>query len=199
MIVIMSYPLSALFPGAASRTVAPAEHLFHTGDPVAQMFLVDSGSALLLRATQAGAPLILQRAEPGQVLAEASAYSSAYHCDGLAGPVGATVLALPRAQFLAALAEDPALAERWAAHLARSVQTARFRTELRSMRRAEDRLTLWLAEGNTLPPRGAWQDLAAELGLTREALYRALARRREALPRASLAPISGATLHGGPR
>jgi CRP/FNR family transcriptional regulator, dissimilatory nitrate respiration regulator len=199
MIAIMSHPLSALFVGAASRTLAPSDPLFHTGDPVAQMVLVDSGSALLLRATEAGAPLILQRAQPGQVLAEASAYTPTYHCDSLAGPAGATVLAVPRAQFVATLAGDPALAERWAAHLARSVQTARFRTEVRSLRRAEDRLALWLAEGNALPPRGAWADLAAELGLTREALYRALARRRQALPHARPAPISGATLHGGPR
>ena len=178
MIAIMSHALSALFRDASSRKLAPAEPLFHTGDPVAQMVLVAGGTALLLRATEAGAPLILQRAQPGQVLAEASAYSPTYHCDGQAGPAGAIILAMPRAQFLAGLASDSTLAESWAAHLARSVQAARFRSELRSLRRAGDRLALWLAEGNTLPPRGALQDLAAELGLTREALYRALARQR---------------------
>ena len=70
------------------------------------------------------------------------------------------------------------VAESWSALLARSVQAARLRSEIRSLPRVADRLDAWLGEGNALPERGHWQDVAAELGITREALYRELSRRR---------------------
>jgi len=44
--------------------------------------------------------------------------------------------------------------------------------------RVADRLDAWFGEGNALPERGRWQEVAAELGITREALYRELSRRR---------------------
>jgi len=64
--------------------------------------------------------------------------------------------------------------------LARSVQAARLRAEIRSLPKVADRLAAWLGEGNALPDKGHWQEVAAELGVTREALYRELARRRMA-------------------
>ncbi|WP_284165866.1 hypothetical protein [Frigidibacter sp. SD6-1] len=64
--------------------------------------------ALLRRAPQ-GAPLKLQEAGPGEVLAEASVWSARYHCDAEAlGP--ATLAALPVTRFRERLAGDPRLA-----------------------------------------------------------------------------------------
>jgi CRP/FNR family transcriptional regulator, dissimilatory nitrate respiration regulator len=82
--------------------------------------------------------------------------------------------------FCAALERDPALAQLWATHLAHSVQAARFRVEIRTLPKVADRLGVWLAEGNSLPEKGRWQKLAADLGITREVLYRELSRRRNA-------------------
>lgn len=70
------------------------------------------------------------------------------------------------------------LADAWSAHLARSVQVARMRAEIRNLRTVAERVDAWQGEGRALPEKGRWQDLAAELGVTREALYRELARRR---------------------
>ena len=53
------------------------------------------------------------------------------------------------------------------------------RLELRDIRRAEERLLAVLhlrAEADAMVIAGTWKDLAAELGLTQEALYRALSR-----------------------
>jgi hypothetical protein len=44
-----------------------------------------------------------------------------------------------------------------------------------------DRLEAWLCEGNALPSKGRRQDVATEIGVTREALYRELSRRRKRL------------------
>ena len=56
----------------------------------------------------------------------------------------------------------------------------RTRVEQRNIRSARDRLRHWLsvnagADGRTVPLTGTLKDVAAELGLTHEALYRALA------------------------
>ncbi len=66
-----------------------------------------------------------------------------------------------------------------ARHLAREAQAARLRSELLSLRRLADRLDGWLAlNDGMLPPKGRWSTIAADLGVTPEALYRELSRRR---------------------
>jgi CRP-like cAMP-binding protein len=179
MIVIMRERIITLFQNARSVELTPGGPLFLTGDAVADIFLVRSGRVHLQRHTEHGAHLVLQNGGPGTVLAEASAYSTHYHCDAVAAEQS-TARALPKARFLSALAGDPQLAASWAAMLARGVQSARLRAEIRSLPRVAERLDAWLADGNRLPEKGRWQILAAELGVTREALYRELSRRRTA-------------------
>lgn len=178
MIAIMSEALASLFDTAEPRRIKAGAWLFHGGDPVRAMYLITEGMVELTRVTGAGAPVVLQKARAGQVLAEASAYSCRYHCDARAA-TSASVRAVSLACFRARLAENPALAEVWAAHLARAVQAARLRAEIRTLRTVAERLDAWLGEGGALPARGGWQDMAAELGVSREALYRELARRRK--------------------
>ena len=177
MITIMPKSISLLFQDARDTGLAPGETLFAAAEDVANIFMVRSGRVHLQRHTTHGAHMVLQNAGPGAVVAEASAYSSRYHCDAVAAEES-VVAGLPKERFLSALADDPALAESWSALLARSVQAARLRSEIRSLPRVADRLDAWLGEGNALPERGRWQDVAAELGITREALYRELSRRR---------------------
>jgi CRP-like cAMP-binding protein len=179
MMAIMSDAIMRLFDGAEGRRIDAGVRLFHGGDPVRTMYLVAGGAVDLTRVTGAGGPVILQRARPGQVLAEASAYAACYHCDAHA-VTEAVVHALPVAAFRARLTADPLLAECWAAHLAQAVQTARLRAEIRTLRTVAERLDAWLGAAQALPARGTWQDLAAELGVSREALYRELSRRRRA-------------------
>jgi len=147
------------------------------GDAIVSMFLLRAGRADLVRHSGAGVRMILHRAGPGQVLAEASAWSDNYHCDAVAAE-DSVVAVLPRLEFRRRLLAEPPLAQLWMQRLARSVQDARLRAEIRSLPRLADRLDAWLGEGNRMPDRGRWQEVAAELGVTREALYRELARRR---------------------
>lgn len=177
MITIMQTSISVLFQDARDTGLAPEETLFAAGEDVTDIFMVRSGKVHLQRHTTHGAQMVLQNAGPGAVVAEASAYSSRYHCDAIAAEES-VVAALPKQRFLLALADDPALAAGWSALLASSVQAARLRSEIRSLTRVADRLDTWLGEGNALPQKGRWQEVAAELGVTREALYRELSRRR---------------------
>lgn len=181
MIIIMSDLIQSLFSGSRLLDCAAGQELFPIGASVTEMFLVVSGQVHLRRHSLHGVEMVLQRASEGMVLAEASAYSTRYHCSAIA--VTASVLhAVPKSSFLAALAEDRGRSEAWAARLAREVQAARMRSEIRSLPRVAERLDAWLGEGNRLPDKGHWQDVASELGVSREALYRELARRRGSPP-----------------
>ena len=57
-----------------------------------------------------------------------------------------------------------------------SMQEARTRAEIRTLRTVAERLEAWQSMGHIIPEKGQWQDVAVEIGVTREALYRELAR-----------------------
>jgi len=112
-------------------------------------------------------------------LAEASLFSSTYHCDAVAKTT-ATVRLYPKAVLLAELRRDPKIAQAFAATLARQVMTLRTRLEQRNIQSARDRVRHFLAinagpGGGTVSLSGTLKDIAAELGLTHETLYRTLA------------------------
>lgn len=178
MIAIMSDFLDHLFAGSTLRTVAQGENLFLAGDEVAFVYRVRSGRIALNRITPQGTPLLLQGARAGDVLAEASVYSGRYHCDATASEPS-QVEAVGRAQFRAVLSSDRTIAEAWEQRLAHAVQDARMKSEIRTIRTVSERLDTWLSEhGGRLPAKGSWQNLASDLGVSREALYRELARRK---------------------
>lgn len=167
----------SIFDAKTDQQFDPGDTIFQRGAQVTQVFWVRSGLTALVRPLPSGEQAVLQRASSGHIVAEASAYASHYHCDCVA--LEHTVLArMPRTAFLDALRSDAHLAEGWAAYLAHSVQQARMRAEIRSLKTVAERLDAWIAEYGDLPEKGQWQVLADELSVSREALYRELARRR---------------------
>jgi CRP-like cAMP-binding protein len=180
MIVIMSMRILPTLTAMASgrRRIDKGQQLFARGDPVAALYLVEAGSVELVRHQEDGHVLILQRANEGSVLAEASIYVERYYCDGISSSPS-LLMEIPKLRMLEALRRDTAFAENWAAYLAAQVQNARLRAELVSRKTVAARLDGWLAwNGGALPAKGAWKSLAAEIGVSPEALYRELSRRR---------------------
>jgi CRP-like cAMP-binding protein len=122
---------------------------------------------------------VLHIAGPGYTIAEASLFSPAYHCDAIAN-TNAVVRVYPKAAVLAAFEKDRKAAQIFTATLARQVMNLRTRIEQRNIRSARERVRHFLAlnvgtDGRTVALDGTLKDLAAELGLTHEALYRTLA------------------------
>ena len=75
----------------------------------------------------------------------------------------------------AQLSLDPADAEAARAE----VQRARAQAETLSLKTVAERVDAWTTLNNGLPPpKGRWRQVASEIGVTPEALYRELARRR---------------------
>lgn len=177
MIEIMHSEITSLFDSVPVRHWAVGQTLFRVGDRPKLLHFVVSGRVALARILEDGTELTLHIATSGDVLAEASAYTQTYHCYARA-IVASQTRAVDLTEFRAAVDRQPGIAAAWAADLARAVQQARFRIEVRSLRTVRARLDAWLSEGHAWPPSSPLQDIAGEIGVTREALYRELARRR---------------------
>jgi len=161
------------------RELAEGELLFQQGDLASAIFEVANGRVRLLRRTIGDHLVAMYTARRGDLLAEAALFSNVYHCDAVAA-APSRVRVYPKRALLAALRRSPALFEAFATRLAGQLQALRARLELRNIRSARERLLRYLrlsnaGDGRALAIEGHWQDLAADLGLSREALYRTLA------------------------
>ena len=170
---------AAVCAAAVDRKLKAGEALFRLGDKTAGLCEVISGRVRLARVDRSGHEIVLHVAGPGETIAEASLFSPQYHCDAIAN-AKATVRIYPRREVLAAFEKDPKAARAFSAMLARQVMNLRTRIEQRNIRSARERVRHYLAlnagpDGRTVELRGTLKDIAAELGLTHEALYRTLA------------------------
>jgi CRP-like cAMP-binding protein len=170
---------AAVRAAAADRKLKSGETLFRLGDKPTGLYEVLSGQVRLSRVDRAGRESILFVAGSGETIAEASLFSNTYHCDAIAS-TDAVVRIYSKPAVLAAFERNPKLAQDFTATLARQVMNLRTRLARRNIRSARERVRHFLvlntgADGRTVDIRGTLKDLAAELGLTHEALYRTLA------------------------
>ncbi len=161
------------------RSLARNEVLFRQGDRVTAIYFVETGRLRLERRTFDGRLLVLGTTPAGEFFVEAALFSDTYHCDA-AATEPSQVRVYPKTAVLNALRADPASAMSFLALMARQVMGLRQRLELMKVRSAQERVMLYLdlnagPDGRTVNLRSQLQDIASELGLTREALYRTLA------------------------
>jgi len=171
---------SSVRAAAIERRLNPGQTLFYSGSKSTGFYEVVTGTVRLIRVDRSGREAVLQVASAGNTLAEASLFSPTYHCDAVA-TTEATVRKYPKAALLAELQRDPKIARSFAAMLAHQVMTLRTRLERRNIHSARDRVRHFLTvnvnvDGRTVVLSGTLKQLAADLGLTHEALYRTLAR-----------------------
>ena len=179
MIAVMPDLFSVLLPPADREAVLQTgTPLFHRGDTVDRLYLIRNGCVRLLRIDEDGVPAVMQKAGAGEVLAEGSIFSETYHCNAVA--LTDTQACWVNMRTLnQSLATQPHLMEAVARHLAHEVQRTRARVEILSRKTVRDRLSAWLAiNGRELPKRGALKTAAEDIGVSPEAFYRELSRRR---------------------
>lgn len=165
--------------GSVIRELAAGEVLFEQGDRAAAIYKVESGRLRLVRRTIDDHLVIFHTARRGQLFAEASLFSETYHCDAVAA-APSRIRVYPKAKVMEALQTDPVLAAAFIARLAHQLQELRARMELRNIRSARERVLQYLRlraglHGRSVAIEGQLQDIAAEIGMSREALYRTLA------------------------
>lgn len=161
------------------RSLDAGEALFRQRQKASAIFEVVHGRLRLMRHTSDGHSIVLHTANSGELFAEAALFAGTYHCDAVAA-VASRVRAYPKRELLAAFRNDPAIAERFMGVLAHQIHALRARLEERNIRSARERVMHHVAlsagkDGRTMRLDGTLMELAAELGLTHEVLYRTLA------------------------
>ncbi|MCW5636191.1 MAG: Crp/Fnr family transcriptional regulator [Rubrivivax sp.] len=159
--------------------MAAGDTVFAQGARAQAVFFLAAGKVRLVRHGRAGEDVTIHEASAGEFFAEASLQSDRYHCSAVAVQAS-DVYALPAGAMKDLLASDSDFALQWVAALSGQLRRARMRVERLCLRSAQERLRhLLLTEGTG--PRGSYRlrgtlkDLAAELGITHEALYRTVA------------------------
>lgn len=162
---------------ARLATFEKGDALFRVDDRPDHLYFVLDGELALVRHSMNGQEVVLQRTRSG-FFAEASIESRRYHCDGVAKERSRVIL-LPMAAFRNTLASDPSFCAAWIKLLAGEIQRLRTQRERLGRRSLEERIVHYIeSEGldgaiELDRPLKAW---ALDLGVTHEALYRALAR-----------------------
>jgi CRP-like cAMP-binding protein len=171
--------LNSLQVRATEQHLSAGETLFLTGDSVTDLFVVENGRVDLIRHRSDGNVIRLQSAAAGALLAEASLFSAAYHCDAEAAE-DTGLLAFPKRAVLDLLSASPDSALALLGHFSGRLQALRAQAALFGIRSAPERVLAWLelqaAERGAVTIDRPWKQIAGELGLTHEAVYRALAR-----------------------
>lgn len=164
-------PFDCLPPQAVGQTTFSRKQVvFHQGMIPQALFHVASGAVILERHTEAGQKVVLHRAGTGDLIAEASLFSSAYHCTCIADS-DATLIALNKQAVLRMMATNPEFAGALVKKMARQVQRYRRQLELRTILPAVDRVLAGLSDGWL---QGSVMQFASDIGLSHEATYRAL-------------------------
>jgi CRP-like cAMP-binding protein len=160
------------------RRLGRGEILFNQEDPATAVFWISRGRLRLERHLASGRVVTLSVARAPATLAEASLFSRRYHCRAVA-EVSSSVAVVPKATVLDLIESDTAFARSLVRTLAAEVRSLRHQLELRNVRPASQRLLGYLAlrqDQGEPPDDRPLAALAAELGLTPEALYRIVAR-----------------------
>jgi CRP/FNR family transcriptional regulator, dissimilatory nitrate respiration regulator len=161
------------------RVLKAGEYLFRIDARTVGLFEVIKGGVKLVRIDPSGRETVLYAAVAGDTVAEASLFSPVYHCDAIA-TADSIVRLYPKAVLLAAFKENSKAGQAFMGMLARQVMGLRTRLERRSIQSARERIRHYLTlnvgvDGRTVALSGTLKDLAGELGLAHEALYRTLA------------------------
>ena len=161
-----------------STSLASGETLFHRGDNVRRFFVVTEGRVRLVRHLADGRIVVLQTARRGDAVAEASLFSKTYHCDAMAETYS-HVDVFDCKDVLHALDESSVLGRSFSRRLAAEVQGLRGSLELRNIKLARDRILTYfelVSEDGRIVLDRPLKELAAEIGLSHEVLYRTLAK-----------------------
>ena len=161
-----------------STSLAGGNILFHRGDVVRRFFVVTEGRIRLVRHLADGRIVVLQTARRGDPLAEGSLFSETYHCKATA-ETDSHVDVYNRDDVLRALDESSVLGRLFSRRLAAEVQALRGSLEVRNIKLARDRILTYfelVSRDRRIVLDRPLKELAAEIGLSHEVLYRTLAK-----------------------
>jgi CRP-like cAMP-binding protein len=162
------------------RSVPINEQLFRIGSSPKWMFYVIQGEVVLERVSHGGSVSCLQRCQMGFV-GEGSLTSIRYHCNARATRP-TELVQIPLREIKEALNSDPNFSDRWIQMLSAELRALRLQNERLSLQRVQDRIIHLLqteGENGRYELSTSLKQVARELGVTHEALYRGIAALEE--------------------
>jgi len=166
-------PLDRLDKGdRLRRELACGETLFVQNSATAGLFYLVSGRIDLKRSTRTGHSVMIHRAYAGDTFAEASLFSSTYHCTATA-VCEVLVIECRRSAISLLLNTDIEFAQSMASRFASQIQESRRRVELLSIRAADERILAALNDGLLVEDITTFAEM---IGLAPETVYRTLAQ-----------------------
>lgn len=163
---------------AETITLKSGEYLFRQNDACRGIFLVNKGRIKLVRDSIDGHAVIMHIAQSNESLAEASLFSSHYHCHAISD-LSSQIYFYTKEQILKLLSSN-LTALGFIEVLAKQIQRLRWLLELRGVRSPKERfmqyVQLMAGADKILSVKSSYKDLAITLGMTHETLYRVLAQ-----------------------
>jgi CRP/FNR family transcriptional regulator, dissimilatory nitrate respiration regulator len=162
------------------RALAPGQVLYRQDDRACAIFVLETGQISIIRRNPGGKTILLRVVSPGESFATAALFSEVYGNEAVA-EISSQVHVYPKQALLATLQQRPDLAESFIGSMAKQIKTLENRLELRSISSARERVIRYLAIhaqfGETIVKFNTpLKDIAHDLGLSREVLYRTLAQ-----------------------
>lgn len=186
--------LERLFGARPPHTLARDEPLFRQGEPASAIFHILRGRLRMVRHLASGDRMTIHTGRTGELFAEGALFSDVYQCDAIAAEP-TRVRACSKAEMLAEVGSSPATMLALLEQVTHLLHHARAMRELRNIRSAEDRvlhhLYLSASKDGTVVFDRPLLEVAEDVGLTREAYYRALA----SLGRMGAIERTGRTIH----
>lgn len=166
-------PLDSLSPKYRIQiSLKRGEVLFNQGEPSSGMFYLAQGSISLKRTSEWGHEVTIHRAQPQQCFAEASLFTSSYHCTAIA-TTDAIAIKCQKQALLDLLNSDATFARAMLSSFASQTQASRRRVELLSIKSADERIMAAIHDGLLNKDIAAFAEC---ISLAPETVYRALAR-----------------------
>ena len=169
---------SQLRDGANYQNLVAGQVLFHHRDPAKYIFVLEVGRIRLVRYTCEGNLVVFQIVRPFESFAESTLFTEIYQCNAIV-EVPSRVIYYPKTVVWEVLQNNSDLALSLLQRFDRKSQSLKKLLELRSIRSARDRLLQYLlfstSPGETsITFDRSYKDIANELGLSSETLYRNL-------------------------
>jgi len=159
------------------RSLKKKEFLFSLNEKATDIFFVESGEVQALRLLPDGTSAIMQRASDNAFFAEAAMCVNNYTCDAMATRK-AIVYCIPKDGLEKHLQKDNDFALRFSTLLAINIRKQCSKLERLRIYRARDRILHYLVcesdSSNKISIKSSYANLAEELGLEPETLYRTL-------------------------
>lgn len=171
--------MDTLLKISADKHYQQDEAVFQLGQVADRVFRIITGEVHLYRHDQNGKRILLFRAYEGDYFAEASLHASEYHCTALCVKPS-LIQSYHAKKLLALLQNDSSFAISWIARLSTELRRQRTHTERLHLNLASERIRHYLiTEGNPIGEieiTGTLSEFAEILGLSKETLYRTLAK-----------------------